>query len=178
MRSKKYLIKGKNILKIFGFNCGVKVTRAFIFFVPLFAFASIAFALSWQDKDWKEAGCPETAIGEWKSEKSDLYKRTSINIQKNKITVSGGNDSKEETFNMKISFQVGEKFVELSLKPVEAGKRIYLKMRPHLITPIRDSGNVNQNSHDCLIKVFQYRSQQHAKFNKYSSWGIYKLKNN
>lgn len=178
MRSRKYFIKGKNILKIFGIDCGVKITIACMFLIPLFAFTSIALALNWQDQDWKGAGCPETAIGEWGSEKPNSHIETSISIQKNKITIIGSNNSKEETLYKKSSFQIGEKFIEFSLRPVEGGKRIYLKVRPHLITPIKDSGDVNQNSRDCLIKVFQYRSQKHAKFDKYSSWGIYKLKNN
>ena len=40
-----------------------------------------------------------------------------------------------------------------------------------------DELNTENKAH-CRIKVFQFNSQAHVKFNKYSSWDIYQLKRN
>ena len=153
------------------------VIGACIFILILFAYINFASALNWQDKEWMEASCPNTAIGTWKSENPNFPNGKILNIQKNKISIIGNHNSEEKFIHKKSSVQVGGKFIEMVIQPMEQDKNIYLKIRPHLITSTRDQGNKKPITYNCMIKVFQFNSQKHAKFDKYSSCDIYQLKN-
>jgi hypothetical protein len=65
-------------------------------------------------------------------------------------------------------------FIEIVLQSTTKEKEIHLKLRPHIVQTYSDS---KKRAH-CRIKVFQFNSQAHAKFDKYSSWDIYQLKRN
>ena len=151
---------------------------ACMFMLILFAYINFASALNWQDKEWKEANCPNTAMGTWISENPNFPNGKILNIQKNKISIIGSHNTEEKFIYKKSSIQVGDKFIEMVLQPMEQEKNLYLKIRPHLITSTSGQENKILNSYNCLIKVFQFNSQKHAKFDKYSSWDIYQLKTN
>ena len=177
MKSKEYFIKSRNILKIFiGSRFGILIVTP-LYIIALFLITSSAYALNWNDKEWKGAGCPQSAIGLWKIDGSD-GNENAMRIEKGKIAIIENNKSEENFLYEQTPLKDGVKYIELSLDPLHHGKKIYLKIRPHLITQInRDIGDVNKNTHNCLIKVFQYRSSKSAKFDKYSSWKIYQLNN-
>jgi hypothetical protein len=177
MKSQKYFYKGRDFINIRKIAGRMTVIGACIFILILFAYINFASALNWQDKEWMEASCPNTAIGTWKSENPNFPNGKILNIQKNKISIIGNHNSEEKFIHKKSSVQVGGKFIEMVIQPMEQDKNIYLKIRPHLITSTRDQGNKKPITYNCMIKVFQFNSQKHAKFDKYSSWDIYQLKN-
>ncbi len=178
MKRYKYYFKGTDLVKIRKIVGRMTMIGACIFLLILFAYINFASALSWQDKEWKDANCPNTGIGTWISENPNSPNGKILNIQKNKISIIGNHDSEDKIFYKKSSIQVGGKFIEMVLSPMKQEKNIYLKMRPHLITSRSGQGNNKLSTYNCLIKVFQFNSQKHAKFDKYSSWDIYQLKNN
>ena len=177
MKSKKCFVKSRNILKIFrGSHFGVLIVTP-LYTIALFLFTGSAYALNWNDKEWRDAGCPQSAIGLWKLDGSDNNAKT-MRIEKGKVAIIAENNFEENFLYEQISLKVGDKFIELFLNSIDHVNKIYLKIRPHLISPIRKSlGDVNKNSYNCLIKVFKYSSPINAKFDKYSSWKIYKLNN-
>jgi hypothetical protein len=149
MKSKKNSIKEKNILNIRGTSYGIIVIRACIFNITLFAFTNIALALNWKDKEVTEAGCPETSIGEWKSEILNFHNEKIINIQDNKIVIIDYQNSDKYFLSNKDSLKIGDKFVELPIKTDDQKEKVYLKVRPHLITTRIDYENSNHSTHNC-----------------------------
>jgi len=164
-------------MKIIKIARRVTVIGACIFFLILFAYINFASALNWKDKEWVEASCPNTAIGTWKSENPNFPNGKILNIQKNKVSIIGNHNSGEKYIHKKGSIQVGGKFIEMVLQPLENEKNIFLKIRPHLITSKSGHENNKPITYNCMNKVFKFDSQKHAKFDKYSSWDIYQLKN-
>ena len=177
MKSKKCFVKSRNILKIFRRSYfGILIVTP-LYFIALFLFVGSAYALNWSDKEWRDAGCPRSAIGLWKLDGSDSNKKA-MRIEKGKVAIIANNKSEENFLYEQASLKDGNKFIELVLDHAAHKKQIYLKIRPHLISQIRESqGGVNKSSYNCLIKVFQYSSPKKTKFDKYSSWEIYQLNN-
>jgi hypothetical protein len=177
MKSKKCFVKSRNILKIFrGSHFGVLIVTP-LYTIALFLFTGSAYALNWNDKEWRDAGCPQSAIGLWKLDGSNGNEKA-MRIEKGEIAIMENNKPEEKFLYEQTPLKVGVKYIELFLDPLHHGKKIYFKIRPHLITPInRDLGDVDKNTYSCLIKVFQYRSAKNAKLDKYSSWKIYQLNN-
>ena len=149
MISKNNSIKVKNTLNITGASYGVIVIRAGVFVVTLIAFANIALALNWQDKEVKKAGCPETAIGVWGSEILSLRNEKIINIQDNKIIIIDNHNSDKYSLHNKNSFKIGEKLIEFNINTGDRKKEVYLKVWPNLIATKIDYENSNNNSHNC-----------------------------
>ena len=149
MISKNNSIKIKNILNIRGTSCGVIVIRACILIIILFAFTNIALALNWKDREVREVGCPETSIKIWKSEILNFRNEKTINIQDNKIVISGNHDSGEYFISNKNSLKIGDKFIEFNINTEDQKKEVYLKVWPNLIATKIDYENSNNNSHNC-----------------------------
>ena len=145
MISKNNSIKVKNMLSISTTNYGTIVIRVSIFIVTLFAFTNIAIALNWQNKEVKKAGCPETSIGEWKSEILNFHNEKIINIQDNKIVIMGSHNSDEYFIHNKRSIKIGGKSIEFAENVLGGEKEISLKTQHHLITTKIDYG---KNIHD------------------------------
>ena len=148
MISKNNSIKIKNILNIRGTSYGIIVVRVCILIIILFAFTNIALALNWKDREVSEAGCPETSIKIWKSEILNFRNEKTINIQDNKIVISGNHDSGEYFISNKNSLKIGDKFIEFTINTDDRIKEVYLNNRPHLATKI-DYENSNHNTHNC-----------------------------
>jgi hypothetical protein len=149
MISKNNSIKVKNTLNITGARYGVIVIRAGVFVVTLFAFANIALALNWQDKQVKKAGCSEISIGVWDSEILSLHNEKIINIQDNKIIIIDNHNSDKYSLHNKNSFKIGEKLIEFNINTGDRKKEVYLKVWPNLIATKIDYENSNNNSHNC-----------------------------
>ena len=58
------------------------------------------------------------------------------------------------------------------LKPLNKGKELVIKIRPHLV---HISPNAQKKDSNCLIKVFTFKNERHAKRDKYSQWNIFRL---
>ena len=147
MISKNNSIKIKNILNIRGTSYGIIVVRVCILIIILFAFASIALALNWKDREVRETGCLETSIGVWKSEILNFRNEKTINIQDNKIVISGNHDSGEYFISNKNSLKIGDKIIEFTIN-ADDRKKVYLNVRPHLTNKIVYE-NSNHNTHNC-----------------------------
>jgi hypothetical protein len=135
-----------------------------------FAVINSAFALDWNDKEWVD--CTSKVNGVWVSDEQDSINRKTLNIEENRVRLTQGKDS-EVSFNG-LTFEEKGNFLEMVLHSTTKDKEIHLKLRPHMVQTTVDPENIT----DCSIKVFQFNSQTHAKFDKYSSWSIYQLKHN
>jgi hypothetical protein len=124
--------------------------------------------LDWNDDEW--ASCPRTVEGIWISDNSDAMNSKTLNIQKNRVRITQ-NTGGEVSFTGD-SFVEKGKFIEMVLQFTAKEKEIHLKLRPHRVQTNSDP----ENRTHCRIKVFQFNSQAHSKFDKYSSWDIYQLK--
>ena len=177
MKSKKSSLDKKNISKVFSSELCRVLTVISIASLILFSLASNVYALSWNDKQWGGAGCPNSGIGKWKSDDSNVDNEKIMLVQKNRVSIITNNNSEKQFLYKKTSLHAKGKFIELSGKLIDGEKQMYIKIRPHLISPTEGARDTNKSSFKCLIKVFQYSSPKDAKFDKYSSWDIYQLKN-
>ena len=158
----------------------VSLVRSFLlalFF--LLMSASLAFSLSWNDEEWINAGCPQNIFGTWISSEVGIKNKRSLNITNNKFRFLNNHVLVAEYLFRKRDMVKSEKFVEVklnfSIKNIK--KSIYFKIRPHLVYLNNNDGNVNSNTSNCLIKVFEFDTEDNAKFDKYLNWEVYKLKN-
>ena len=62
--------------------------------------------------------------------------------------------------------------MELKLKPLNKGKELVIKIRPHLV---HTSPKTQKKDSKCLIKIFTFKNEQNAKRDKYSKWNIFRL---
>jgi hypothetical protein len=170
MTSQKYFYKRQDFIQ---FRLAIKrfaMTIACTLVVLIFMVVLPAFALDWDDNEW--ASCPSTVEGTWLSENPDSINSKTLNIQKNRVSITR-NMGGEVSFTGNIFLEKGN-FIEMVLQSTTKEKEIYLKLRPHMV----QTYSYPENSAHCMIKVFQFNSQAHAKFDKYSSWEIYQLKRN
>ena len=144
------------------------MTIACTLVVLIFTVVLPAFALDWDDNEW--ASCPSTVEGTWLSENPDSINSKTLNIQKNRVSITQNMDG-EVSFTGNIFLEKGN-FIEMVLQSTTKEKEIHLKLRPHIVQTYLDP----ENRANCRIKVFQFNSQAHAKYDKYSSWEIYQLK--
>ena len=137
-----------------------KISRVFVFTVLLASqdlFES-ANGLDWNDKKWKDLGCPNNILGDWLSRDG----KNSISFENHRII---------HNVNLKTP---ENHLIDIDLKPVnpEGEGLAFIKVRPHLAFSRGEPG-----ASECLIKVFRFKSQKDAKFDKYLSWDIYKILN-
>ncbi|MZG30916.1 MAG: hypothetical protein F3741_08940 [Nitrospinae bacterium] len=166
MKNQKYLYKGRDFIKLR--KTVGKLLIATLFSIALLFFSSIhpVFALDWSDNEW--TNCPKTIEGTWVSEKTNPVNNKNLNVRRNTISIT----QKDNVLASGTAFEKKGSFFEMVLQSIENGKDTYFKIRPHLV----QSNPGNNNKSDCWIKVFQFNSQAHAKFDKYSNWDIYQLK--
>jgi hypothetical protein len=138
--------------------------------VLIFTVVLPAFALDWGDNEW--VSCPSTLQGTWLSDNPDSINIKTLNIQKNRVSITQNIDG-EVSFTGNTFLEKGI-FIETVLQSTTKEKKIHLKLRPHIVQTYSNT----ENKAHCRIKVFQFNSQAHAKFNKYSSWEIFQLKRN
>lgn len=170
MTSHKYFYKGRDYIQLRRVIGRLAMTIACTLVFLLFAVVLPAFALDWDDNEW--ASCPRTVEGVWVSDNPDSINSKTLNIQKNRVHITQNMDG-EVSFTGNTFVEKG-RFIEMVLQSTTKEKEILLKLRPHLVHTNSDP----ENKTHCRIKVFQFNSQAHAKFDKYSSWDIYQLKRN
>ena len=140
----------------------------------LSAYINTVSAMNWEDKEWVEAGCPIAIRGTWSSGSPNEKIKKSLNIQTDKISITHAQNNKELfSFSGKTLKKRG-RYAEMALQSrnIEINKDTYFKIRPLMAPESRKSG-----AYTCFIKVFQFNSEKNMKFDKYSSWDIYQLKN-
>ena len=178
MNPASYIFQEINTIKKNSSISGWKVGAACFWTLFFLICVNSVLALDWSDRKWVEAGCPPSVFGTWISDKTNNKNEKVLNIAMNRIKVTGNRNIEEEFSFNKRNIVSGKRFVEIKLQPISKDVKMstYLKIRPHLINLENDSKNMNPDTYHCLIKVFQFDSINKAKFDKYSSWEIYKLK--
>jgi hypothetical protein len=136
----------------------------------LFFFISPSYSLSWNDEEWIQSGCPKTASGKWVVDSPETTDLKFITINNNEITYTFKNNKARKFGIDNSSLIYKSKYVKL--KPVNSQKENILKIRPHLS---HMNFQKEKNHPNCLIKVFTYKNERHAKTDRYSSWNIFRL---
>ena len=168
MTSQKYFYKRQDFIQFCLVIGRLAMTIACTLIVLIFIVILPAFALDWDDNEW--ASCPSTVEGTWLSKNPDSINSKTLNIQKNRVSITQNMDG-EVSFTGNTFLEKGN-FIEMVLQSTTKEKVIHLKLRPHIVQTYSDP----ENRAHCRIKVFQFNSQAHAKYDKYSSWEIYQLK--
>ena len=148
--------------------------------------ATPAFSLDWNDEEWAQAGCPKAITGTWLPE-DPQSKWGMLTIGEGALiraqNQAGGEKLLTREWIRQYSFDdstfaTDQRFIKLALHPVKKGKYqgYTVKIRPHLVGLPAGQLATNSSSADCLIKIFKFKSQEEAKFDKYSEWAIYRLK--
>jgi hypothetical protein len=146
------------------------VTLLFTLAGLLIFFISPSYSLSWNDEEWLQSGCPKTASGKWVVDNPETTDLRSISINNNEVTYIFKSD-KAHKFGIENSSLISKnKYVKL--KPVNSEKEIVLKIRPHLL---HTNSQKEKSQPNCLIKVFTYKNEKHAKTERYSGWNIFRL---
>jgi hypothetical protein len=166
MSNKKYFSNRPN------YFIDLFVTLLFTLVGLLMFFISPSYSLSWDDEEWIHSGCPKTALGKWVVDTPETTELRFISINNNEVIYIFKSD-KARKFGIKNSSLISKnKYVKLKLKPVNSQKEIILKIRPHLL---HMNFQKEKNHPNCLIKVFTYRNERHAKTDRYSGWNIFRL---
>jgi hypothetical protein len=177
LKLKVYLVNNRNIIKIYSKrNLKIFIIIS-VFSISLLQFATSTYALNWLDKEWKEAGCPKSGIGKWSSDGSNIDNEKIMLIEKKRVSIFSNNKLEGQFLYKNDFLSVKRDFIELFDNSFDGEKQVFIKIRPHLIFTVGNTSDSNENKFKCLIKVFQYSSVQDAKFDKYSRWDIYQLKN-
>jgi hypothetical protein len=164
MSNIKYLSKRCN------YFLDLLITLLFAIAGLLFFFISPSYSLSWNDKEWLKSGCPKTASGKWVIDRPETTDLKFISINNNEVTYIFKRD-KEQKFGIEKSYIISKnKFIKLKYN--NSQKETVLKIRPHLLhMNFKDK----KNHSNCLIKVFNFKNEKHAKMGKYSGWNIFRL---
>lgn len=164
-----------NLLKLNAFKC----IRAVFFGLSFMLVSAIpVYSLDWKDKEWIEAGCPLEIFGQWVSIGFDTKNKKLLSVEQNKIRVLINQIPEQEYFFNKKDIVSDGRFVSLKLLSNLNDKKnnLYWKIRPHLVNTESGSKILNISRGNCLIKVFEFKSKNNAKLDKYLQWDIYKLK--
>ena len=164
MSHSKYFSKSRNHI------LDLLITLLFTLAGLLSFFVSPSYSLGWNDEEWLQSGCPQTVSGEWAADNLETTDLRFLSINNSEVIFTSKSD---ETYKYEISksyFISNNQYVKV--KPVNSQNETVLKIRPHLIHI--DFQNETNNPR-CLIKVFTYKNERHAKTDRYSGWNIFRL---
>jgi hypothetical protein len=166
MSNPNYLSKKRNYI------LDLIITPVFIFAGLLSFFVSPSHSLGWNDKKWLQSGCPETASGKWAADTPETTDLRFLSINNSEVTYTSKNDKTHKFGISKSSYNSINQYVKINLRPLNSQNETVLKIRPHLI---RMGFQKETNNPNCLIKVFTYKNERHAKTDRYSGWNIFRL---
>jgi hypothetical protein len=164
MTKPKCFYKGRNHL------LDLVITLIFTLAGLLSFFVSTSYSLGWNDEEWLQSGCPKTVLGKWAADTPETTDLRFLSINNNEVTYTSKSD---ETYKFGVnesSFTSKNQYVKI--KPVNSQNETVLKIRPHLI---HMGFPKKTNNPRCLIKVFTYKNERHAKTDRYSGWNIFRL---
>jgi hypothetical protein len=147
-------------------------------FVLLLALAQPVYSLSWKDKEWVDAGCPENISGYWIPRSVASSDGPTATVSKHQFTFPVKTGITEAINFEKLSESAIAIVLALDVDNLPTSEKIFpfLKIRPHLVSANVESGMKSLSQPECLIKVFRYQSQEHIQPNKYVNWDIYQIK--
>ena len=148
------------------------ITLIFALVNLLSFFVAPSYSLSWEDEEWLKPGCPKTVSGNWAVDNPSNTNLKLLSINNKEVVYISKNNRKRKFRITKSSFVLENRYIEVKLKPLNKGKELVMKIRPHLV---RMSRKAEKKDSSCLIKVFTFKNEQNAKRDKYSQWNIFRL---
>ena len=175
MSKQKYLYKGRDMVKTRNSEINLIISIIFSVVGLLSFFITPSYSLGWEDEEWLKPGCPKTVLGVWATDNPDNTNLKLLSINNKEFIYISKNDQKHKFGIIKSSSFLKNQYIEVKLKPLNKGKELVVKIRPHLV---QTSLKAQKKDSNCLIKVFTYKNEQNAKRDKYSEWNIFRLINN
>ena len=172
MSKQKYLYKGRNMVKTRNSEINLIITLIFSVVGLLSFFITPSYSLGWEDEEWLKPGCPKTVSGIWATDNPDNTNLKLLSIDNKEFIYISKNDQKHKFGIIKSSSVLEDQYMELKLKPLNKGKELVIKIRPHLV---HTSPKAQKKDSNCLIKIFTFKNEQNAKRDKYSKWNIFRL---
>ena len=172
MSKQKYLYKGRNMVKTRNSEINLIITLIFAVVGLLSFFITPSYSLGWEDEEWLKPGCPKTVSGIWATDNPDNTNLKLLSINNKEFIYISKNDQKHKFGIIKSSSVLENQYIEVKLKPLNKGKELVIKIRPHLV---HTSPKAQKKDSKCLIKIFTFKNEQNAKRDKYSKWNIFRL---
>ena len=147
-------------------------------FILLLALAQPVYSLSWKDKEWVDAGCPENISGQWIPRSEASFGASTAVVSNHQFTFPSETGGTETINFEKLSESTIAIVLALDAHNLPVSKQVfpYLKIRPHLVSANVEPGMNGLSLPECLIKVFRYQSLEQIQPNKYVNWEIYQIK--
>ena len=146
------------------------ITLIFTIASLLSFFISPSYSLGWNDEEWLQSGCPKSVTGEWAADNPGTSDLRFLSINNSEVIYTSKSEEIHKFGISKSYFISNNQYVKV--KPVNSQNETVLKICPHLIHI--DFQNETNNPR-CLIKVFTYKNERHAKTDRYSGWNIFRL---
>ena len=172
MSEQKYFYRGWDMVKFISSEFNLIITSIFVLVGLLCFFITPSYSLGWQDEEWLKPGCPKTVSGIWAANNPDNTNLKLLSINNKEFIYISKNDQKHKFGIIKSSSVLEDQYMELKLKPLNKGKELVIKIRPHLV---HTSPKAEKKDSKCLIKIFTFKNEQNAKRDKYSKWNIFRL---
>ena len=172
MSEQKYFYRGWDMVKLISSEFNLIITSMFALVGLLCFFITPSYSLGWQDEEWLKPGCPKTVSGNWAMDNLANRNLKLLSINNKEFIYISKNDQKHKFGIIESSFGLENQYLEVKLKPLNKGKELVMKIRPHLV---RMSRKAEKKDTTCLIKVFTFKNEQNAKRDKYSEWNIFRL---
>ena len=172
MSKQKYLYKARDMVKTRNSEINLIITLIFAVVGLLSFFITPSYSLGWQDEEWLKPGCPKTVSGIWATDNPDNTNLKLLSINNKEFIYISKNDQKHKFGIIKSSSVLENQYIEVKLKPLNKGKELVIKIRPHLV---HTSPKAQKKDSKCLIKIFTFKNEQNAKRDKYSKWNIFRL---
>ena len=172
MSKQKYLYKGRNMVKTRNSEINLIITLIIALVGLVSLFITPSYSLGWQDEEWLKPGCPKTVSGIWATDNPDNTNLKLLSINNKEFIYISKNDQKNKFGIIKSSSVLKNQYMEVKLKPLNKGKELVIKIRPHLV---HTSPKAQKKDSKCLIKIFTFKNEQNAKRDKYSKWNIFRL---
>ena len=172
MSKQKYFYNGRDLVKTRKSEINFIITLIFSLVGLLCFFITPSYSLGWQDEEWLKPGCPKTVSGIWAADNPDNTNLKLLSIDNKEFIYISKNDQKHKFGIIKSSSVLENQYIEVKLKPLNKGKELVIKIRPHLV---HTSPKAQKKDSKCLIKIFTFKNEQNAKRDKYSKWNIFRL---
>jgi len=172
MSKQKYFYSGRDMVKTRKSKINLIITLILALVGLLFFFITPSYSLGWQDEEWLKPGCPKTVSGIWAANNPDNTNLKLLSINNKEFIYISKNDQKHKFGIIKSSSVLENQYIEIKLKPLNKGKELVIKIRPHLV---HTSPKAQKKDSNCLIKIFTFKNEQNAKRDKYSQWNIFRL---
>ena len=172
MYIQKYFYNERDMMKTRNSEINLIITLIFALVGLVSFFITPSYSLGWQDEEWLKPGCPKTVAGIWAKDNPDNTNLKLLSIDNKEFIYISKNDQKHKFGIIKSSSVLEDQYMELKLKPLNKGKELVIKIRPHLV---HTSPKAQKKDSKCLIKIFTFKNEQNAKRDKYSKWNIFRL---